>query len=176
MDYEHPGLCLVVLATGCRRPARTRVAGRTYRRSIPFSTDDSRSASQARDGRAMLESRFCGLPFSRLQYQHRIFTNGLSRIIGMGQAPYDGSIAHFPDDGGSVGSSRSKYSLAAWVTIQAAETTSLKERVGTNASVRPKAMMRSKTKTGGSARISAKRESPGVTVWHRGTQGCRGKQ
>jgi hypothetical protein len=60
----------------------------------------------------MLESRFCGLPFSRLQYQYRIFTNRLSGIISMGQIPYDGSIAHFPDNGGSVGRSRSKYSLA----------------------------------------------------------------
>jgi hypothetical protein len=59
----------------------------------------------------MLESRFCGLPLSRLQYQYRIFTNGLSRIISMGQNPYDGSIAHFPDNGGSVGRSRSKHSL-----------------------------------------------------------------
>jgi hypothetical protein len=69
----------------------------------------------------MLESRFRGLPLSRLQYQHRIFANGLSRIISMGQNPYDGAIAHFPDNGGSVGRSRSKHSLA--VTIQAAETT-----------------------------------------------------
>ena len=60
----------------------------------------------------MLESRFRGLPLSRLQYQHRIFTNGLSRIIRMGQNPDDGSIAHFPDNGGSVGRSRSKHSLA----------------------------------------------------------------
>src|ERR1700733_4929755 len=69
----------------------------------------------------MLESRFCGLPFSRVQYEYRVFTNGLPRIISMGQNPYDGSIAHFPDHGGSVGCSRSKHSLAAWVTIQAAE-------------------------------------------------------
>src|ERR1700733_12298382 len=112
MDYEHPGLCLVVLATGCRRPARTRVAGRTYRRSIPFSTDDSRSASQARDGRAMLESRFCGLSLPCLQYQYRIFTNGLSSLVNVGQTTHDGSIAHFPDHGSPVGRSRSKYSLA----------------------------------------------------------------
>src|ERR1700721_1068480 len=39
----------------------------------------------------------------------------------MGQNPYDGSIAHFPDHGGSVGCSRRKHSLAAWVAIQAAE-------------------------------------------------------
>ena len=49
-------------------PRERELRGDTYRRSIPFSTDDSRSASQARDGRAMLESWFCGLPFSRLQY------------------------------------------------------------------------------------------------------------
>ena len=51
--------------------------------------------------------------FSRLQHQHRIFTNGLSRTISVGQTAYDGSIAHFLDNGGSVGSSRRKYSLAA---------------------------------------------------------------
>src|ERR1700678_2254824 len=114
MDYEHSGLRFVVLAFGCRRPARARVARRAYRRSIPLPADDSRSAGQARDGRAMLESRLCGLPFSRLQYQYRIFTNRLSRIISMGQSTHDDSIAHFPDHGSSAGSSRSKHPLAAW--------------------------------------------------------------
>lgn len=71
----------------------------------------------------MLEPRFCGLPFSRLQYQYRFFTNGLSRIINMGQTPYDGSIAHLPDNRGSVGSSRGKYSLASSVKTQGAEST-----------------------------------------------------
>src|SRR6202167_3784245 len=116
MDYKHPGLRLVVLAFGCGWPARAGVAWRTYGWSIPFSTDDPRSAGQARDGRAMLESRFCGLPFSRLQYQYRIFANGLSCLIGVGKSAHDGSIAHFPDHGGAVGGSRGKYSLAAWVT------------------------------------------------------------
>jgi hypothetical protein len=74
----------------------------------------------------MLESRFCGLPFSRLQYQYRIFTNGLSGIIRMGQNPDDGSIAYFADHGGSTGRSRSKYSLASPVKAQAAEATSLR--------------------------------------------------
>ena len=113
MGYEHPGLRLVVLAFGRRWPARTRVARRTHRWSIPFPADDPRSAIQTRDGRAMLESRFCGLPLSRLQYQYRIFPNGLSRIISVGQSAHDDSIANFPDHGGSAGRSRSKYSLAA---------------------------------------------------------------
>src|SRR5580658_3934270 len=85
----------------------------------------------------MLESRIRGLPLSRLQYQHRIFTNGLSRIIRMGQNPDDGSIAHFPDNGGSVGRSRGKHSLAARVTIPAAETTALRQSLSTNSSVPP---------------------------------------
>jgi len=72
----------------------------------------------------MLESGFCGLPFSRLQYQYRIFANGLSRIINLGQNPYDGSIAHFPNNGGSVGRSRSEHSLASSVKTQAAESAS----------------------------------------------------
>ncbi len=61
----------------------------------------------------MLESRFRGLPFSRLQHQHCIFANGLSRFVRMGQNTHDGSIADFPDNGGPIGSSRGKHSLAA---------------------------------------------------------------
>ena len=85
----------------------------------------------------MLESRFCGLPFSRLQYQYRIFTNGLSRLVNMGQTTHDGSSAHFPDHGGTVGSSRGKHSLASSVKAQPAESTSLWPSVCTNSWVRP---------------------------------------
>jgi hypothetical protein len=59
----------------------------------------------------MLESRLCGLPFPRVQYQHSIFTNGLSRLINMGQTPDDGSSAHFIDYSGSAGGAGGKYSL-----------------------------------------------------------------
>jgi hypothetical protein len=39
----------------------------------------------------------------------------------MGQNPHDGSIAYFPHNGGSVGRSRSKYSLASALDLTVAE-------------------------------------------------------
>ena len=59
----------------------------------------------------MLESGFCGLSFSGLQYQYRFFTNGLSGVVRVGQDTHDDSIAHFADNGGSIGRARGKHSL-----------------------------------------------------------------
>jgi hypothetical protein len=55
--------------------------------------------------------RFCGLSFSRLQYQHCFFTHRRARAVALGQAADDGAGLDFAGDAGHSRGSGSEYSL-----------------------------------------------------------------
>ena len=86
------GICVVVLAIGCRRAASARPAPRAYEWSVSLSADDDEPGGAQTNRSSAVVAQLCRLFISRLQCEHRLFTYRRAGIGALGLDSNDDSI------------------------------------------------------------------------------------